>query len=89
MNSMIHRTTFALDRETVNRMKRLAALWQVSQAEVVRRAVAGAAAAVKSVRPDPAEALRRLHESGGGLSAEAAERYLAEVREDRRAWRRS
>lgn len=39
MPTMIHRTTFALDDSTASRLKRLAARWQVSQAEVVRRSV--------------------------------------------------
>jgi predicted transcriptional regulator len=48
MAVMTHRTTFSLDAETMRRLKRLAARWQVSQAEVVRRAVAEA-----ETRPDP------------------------------------
>lgn len=39
MPSMIHRTTFSLDEATARRLKRLAARWDVSQAEVVRRSV--------------------------------------------------
>ncbi|MFZ4774654.1 MAG: hypothetical protein ACOYM3_04780 [Terrimicrobiaceae bacterium] len=39
MAIMTHRTTFALDETTTLRLKRLAALWNVSQAEVVRRSV--------------------------------------------------
>lgn len=39
MPTMTHRTTFALDAKTAQRLKRLAARWQVSQAEVVRRSV--------------------------------------------------
>jgi predicted transcriptional regulator len=89
MSTMIHRTTFALDRETVHRLKRLASVWQVSQAEVVRRAVADAAETAQTTRPDPVMMLQKLHESGGGLAAETAERYLADVRQDRHAWRRS
>jgi len=36
---MTHRTTFALDEATAQRLKRLAIRWNVSQAEVVRRSV--------------------------------------------------
>jgi len=36
---MTHRTTFALDEDTAQRLKRLARLWSVAQADVVRRAV--------------------------------------------------
>jgi hypothetical protein len=39
MKTMTHRTTFALDSTTALRLRRLAAIWQVSQAEVVRRSV--------------------------------------------------
>lgn len=39
MPTMTHRTTFALDEDTAQRLKRLAARWNVSQAEVVRRSV--------------------------------------------------
>jgi predicted transcriptional regulator len=39
MPTMTHRTTFALDEDTAQRLKRLAARWSVSQAEVVRRSV--------------------------------------------------
>jgi predicted DNA-binding protein len=39
MPTMTHRTTFALDAATAQRLKRLAARWNVSQAEVVRRSV--------------------------------------------------
>jgi len=39
MQKMTHRTTFALDATTAQRLKRLAARWQVSQAEVVRRSL--------------------------------------------------
>lgn len=39
MPTMTHRTTFALDEVTAQRLKRLARRWNVSQAEVVRRAV--------------------------------------------------
>lgn len=40
---MIHRCTFALDESTTARIRHLATVWDVSQAEVIRRAVANAA----------------------------------------------
>ncbi len=40
---MIHRTTFTLDDRTIQTIKQLASLWQVPQAEVIRRSVASAA----------------------------------------------
>lgn len=82
-----HRTTFALDATTAKRLKKLALLWQVSQAEVVRRAIAQAEAATDNQRPDPVAQLRALHRQGAGLSAKAAATYMSTVRQDRKVWR--
>lgn len=82
---MTHRTTFALDEKTAQRLRRLAALWQVSQAEVVRRSVEQAEA--EAQKPDPVALLSELFAAGGGLKAETADSYLAEVYEDRKHWR--
>jgi hypothetical protein len=87
MSSMVHRTTFALDKATAKRLKRLAALWKVSQAEVVRRAVAQAEAAATVAKPDPVSLLEELHASGQGLDVHRAEAYLLEVGESRKHWR--
>lgn len=87
MPGMTHRTTFALDKLTAKRLKRLATLWRVSQAEVVRRAVAQADAIATAAKPDPVSMLQALHASGQGLDADEANAYLNEVREDRKAWR--
>ena len=91
MAGMTHKITLTLDDTTAHRLKRLAARWQVSQAEAVRRAVALALALAESeaylARPDPLAMLRDLHRQGRGLDAEMADAYLAEVREDRGNWR--
>jgi|694.fasta_scaffold50376_7 hypothetical protein len=87
MPTMTHRTTFALDEATAQRIKRLAARWDVSQAEVVRRSVAQAENLKQAENPDPATLLRNLFSSGGGLQADKAESYIAEVYEDRKHWR--
>ncbi len=84
MATMTHRTTFALDDATVTRIRRLAAQWQVSQAEVIRRVVASTDAAAT---PDPVAMLDALHRAGGGLTAEEATGYLTAVHENRRRWR--
>lgn len=84
MATMTHRTTFALDRATADRIRSLAAQWGVSQAEVIRRVIAGAA---EAERPDPVAALNALHASGRGLCAQQANDYLSEVRHDREMWR--
>ena len=87
MSKMTHRTTFALDEATAQRLKRLAARWDVSQAEVVRRSVERAEKAAAQEQPDPSAMLRALFASGGGLEAEKADSYIAEVYEDRKHWR--
>jgi predicted transcriptional regulator len=83
---MTHRTTFALDRETADRLRRLAGAWHVSQAEVVRRAVAIADEA-ETGQQDPTYSLRALHDAGKLLVREEADEYLAENRRSRRSWR--
>jgi len=85
---MTHRTTFALDQETAVRLRRLAARWEVSQAEVVRRAVAMADASGPQ-SAGAASLLRALHDSGAGLARDRAEEYLATVRADQQEWRSS
>ena len=83
-----HRTTFALDHETAARLRRLAAAWQVSQAEVVRRSVAIAEEGA-GLGDNAASLLQTLHASGKGLVREKAEGYLAKLRSDRQDWRRN
>ncbi len=86
MKTMTERTTFALDKCTAKRLRKLSNAWHVSQAEVVRRAVAMAEGALlESV--DASEPLRTLHASGNTIVRETAEAYLAEMEEARRNWR--
>ena len=87
MPTMIHRTTFALDKITAHRLKRLAARWHVSQAEVVRRSLEQAEKLSQPQKPDAIALLRRLHETGGGLDRKKADAYLADVYENRKRWR--
>jgi hypothetical protein len=87
MATMTERCTFALDEATTARIRRLAALWHVSQAEVIRRAVSLAES--PPAKPDPAEQLRKLLASGEGLKETAAKEYMAEVRANRKHWRPS
>lgn len=87
MSKMTHRTTFALDELTAQRLKRLAKQWQVSQAEVVRRSVEQAEGAMQNKKPDPIALLQKLHREGGGLDPKRAELFLKQVREDRKRWR--
>jgi len=52
MQTMGYRTTFAFDGGTMRRLKNQAARWQVSQAEVVRRALSLAEKYLCEVRED-------------------------------------
>jgi hypothetical protein len=88
MQTMSYRTTFAFDGITMRRLKNLAARWQVSQAEVVRRALSQAESESPPDAPTPLAALKAYH-AQGGLDREKAEEYLREVREDREHWRTS
>ncbi|GAB1484192.1 hypothetical protein MASR2M78_30090 [Treponema sp.] len=84
---MEHRTTFALDSQTVKRLKKLASSWSVSQAEVVRRAVENAEQAYDTSEESPLIRLQKYHETGG-LAAEKAAEYLKEVEKNRTDWGR-
>ena len=86
MQTMHYRTTFSFDGDTMRRLKNLAAKWQVSQAEVVRRALSQAESQPSPEKTDPVEALKAYH-ARGGLNRKTAEAYLCEVREDREQWR--
>ncbi|MBU3665868.1 MAG: hypothetical protein FGM15_08355 [Chthoniobacterales bacterium] len=86
---MTHRTTFALDETTAQRLKRLAKLWNVSQAEVVRRSVERSERTAQATKYDPVALLRDLHAKGAGLAKTEADRWIAETYEDRKNWRAS
>jgi hypothetical protein len=89
MPTMTHRTTFALDEATALRLKRLAARWNVSQAEVVRRSVEQAEKSGESSKPDPIALLKQLHAKGGGIDKARADQWIKEINEDRKHWRAS
>jgi predicted transcriptional regulator len=86
---MTHRTTFTLDEKTAQRLKRLAKLWSVSQAEVVRRSVENSEQTAQATKSDPVALLRALHAKGGGIGKAEADRWVAETYEDRKNWRAS
>ncbi|MCX6971311.1 MAG: hypothetical protein NTV93_14325 [Verrucomicrobia bacterium] len=87
MQTMTYRTTFALDGTTASHLKRLAKLWRVSKAEVVRRAVAQAESSAVPDKPDPLVLLRAYH-AKGGLDPARAEQWLKGIEEDRKHWRK-
>ena len=85
MATMTHRTTFTLDEATMARIKNLAALRKVSQAEVVRRAVSIAQSPAPAT--SPRISFEDFLQSGNGLDPKIAGQYLEEAREDRQMWR--
>jgi hypothetical protein len=88
MSYALTRTSMALDRGTLLALKELAKRWQVSKAEVMRRAVKRAKeeAEREAVFPKPLDALNWL-QKGGGLSMQEAETFREEVRSERQAKR--
>lgn len=77
---MSHRTTFSLDDDTVESLRRLAALWGTSQAGVIRRAVR-AAAEQAQLRLTPQQAIAALR----AASPIAAEQLREMMSDSRRA----
>lgn len=83
---MTHRTSFSLDDQTVQRIKRLAARWKTSQAEVVRRSNEQADTSNEARQPDPLVLLRAYHDKGG-LDKARADQWINEIAEDCKRWR--
>lgn len=88
MSYSLTRTSMSLDGFTLKAMETLSKKWGISKAEVVRRAVRSLKqqADQNDSLPSPLEALDWL-QSGGGLLAEEAEKFRAEVRAERDAKR--
>ncbi len=78
MAIMEHRTSFALDEATIQRLKKLAGIWQVSQAEVVRRALEKAD--MESTAESDATVRRLIaYHTVGGISTDAVDAWLNEL----------
>ena len=80
----------ALDTWTVQALRYLSEKWSISKAEVIRRAVRQLKerAEVEEQTMDPLQALEWL-QNGGGLVAEDAEKFRADVvaeRQERKYW---
>ncbi len=89
MATMTIRTTFALDAVTENSIRRLAALWKISKAEVVRRSVAEAERAASNMaRPSPIEALQWLQKNGTLTEADVQKWSSASKSGWEEAWER-
>jgi len=82
------KVTYSLKPSTVARVQELATQWGIPKSEVIRRIIDNASMvdlAEKKVLT-PLEALDRLQKNG--IPAEAAARYIREIRAERRAWGR-
>lgn len=76
------KSTYALDVSSVRALEELAARWQVSKSEALRRAIHGAS--LSSEAPGAALALDRLQE-GLALTEDEARRWANRARAERRA----
>ena len=88
MTYTLTRTSMALDQNTLRALDYLAKKWEVSKAEVMRRAVKRVKedTDLKDQQPKPLEALDWL-QKGGGLTAREGEKFRKEVRAERQAKR--
>ena len=86
MQNTKHRTSFALDEQTIDRLKALARSWNVSQAEVVRRAVSLAYRHSESEAADVRERVAE-YRAAGRIAAGDADDYLRRLRAERDHWR--
>lgn len=78
----------SLDGFTLKALEALAKKWDISKAEVMRRAVSRLKelADIEDSRPSPLKALDWLQD-GGGLLREEAEQFRTEVKAEREAKR--
>ena len=87
MTQAKHRTSFALDEETIHRLRSLARTWNVSQAEAIRRAVHLAYTRSESEAGELRERLAE-YRAAGRVAADEADAYLRRLQEEREDWRR-
>ena len=78
------RSAYTLDVETAGLIRKLAATWHVSQAEVIRRSVRIAAASEEAADPSPADVLAHYCSHPAPRSREETEALIAALREARR-----
>lgn len=88
MTYRLTRTSMSLDGFTLKALEVLAKRWDVSKAEVMRRAVSRLKEQDDAVeaRPKPLQSLDWL-QNGGGLLREEAEQFRTEVKAEREAKR--
>lgn len=82
-----NKVTYSLKPQTVDRVQELATAWGIPKSEVIRRAVESLDAKSIPRKETPLEILERIQREGTGISAAAADKFMREVRRERRAWR--
>jgi len=81
------KVTYSLKPQTVDRVQELATAWGIPKSEVIRRAVESLDAKAIPRKETPLEIFERIQREGTGISPAAAEKFMREVRRERRAWR--
>lgn len=84
MPRMTIRSSYAIDDATDRRIKRLAAAWGVSQAEVIRRSVQRVAEANDGVAYSPADVVAHYRAAALPRSAEQTSTLIEALRRSRR-----
>ena len=84
MGRMNVRATYALDQETAQRIRRLARAWGVSQAEVIRRSVAEAAAREDTGAMTPADVVAHYVDHPPSRTADQSKALAESMRRLRR-----
>jgi hypothetical protein len=77
------KATYSLDTDTVRLLERLAARWEVSKSEALRRAIRSAASAAPKV--SAAEAALDRWQGSLGVSENVAAAWARQARSERRA----
>lgn len=80
MARMNIRATYAIDQETARRVKHLARVWGVSQAEVIRRSVERAAASESGAHLSPADVVAHYASAPRLRSLEQTRERVASAR---------
>lgn len=80
MASITRKFTYSFDLDTAGRVEELAAHWEVSRTEAVRRAIRATADREKPRNREALEALRRLRELPRARTKEETEAWIREVR---------
>lgn len=86
MSQSLTRTSMSLDQITIEALDHLSKKWSISKAAVIRKAVHSLKenSETEADTPSPLDALDWL-QGGGGLGAEEAETYRAEIKAERGA----